>query len=217
MPFDENAEIDPLLHQKQKSKAIQKANLQVKNKRKSFEILTQTMNTNPVQNGNHRGILTQLLYPPLISEESFSPPKIENKQQFPYFTENNLPQISAYPPQILAARQTNNHEKQKIESQENVNKQIKNKENQDNVNKQIENKENEQNGILTQNFHNVQNNSFQIQTNKTNVSNFDVMGLLMKQQVHYQKQEDEAWERRQKRREENNRKFQELLLKNFKN
>jgi len=62
----------------------------------------------------------------------------------------------------------------------------------------------------------MQNNNFQIQENKTNITNFDVMGLLMKQHIYCQNQEDEAWERRQKRREENNRHFQELILKNFK-
>ena len=51
---------------------------------------------------------------------------------------------------------------------------------------------------------------------KENISQFDLMGMLFKHQMHAQKEEDLEWDKRQKRREENNRRFQELMLNNFK-
>jgi len=82
------------------------------------------------------------------------------------------------------------------------------------IEKSSNNKENEE-GILTQNFNALKNHSQQ-SLSQDKISNFNLMGLLFKQQIHYQKEEDEAWERRQKRREENNRAFQKMMLNEFK-
>jgi hypothetical protein len=75
-------------------------------------------------------------------------------------------------------------------------------------------KENEE-GILTQNFNALKNNSQQSLFHDK-ISHFNLMGLLFKQQIHYQKKEDAAWKRRQKRSEENNRRFQKMMLNQFK-
>lgn len=67
---------------------------------------------------------------------------------------------------------------------------------------------------LTQKFNQVQKQSLTLR--QKNISQFDVMGFLFKQQMKYEQDQDELFERRQKRKTENQRRFQEMILQNFK-
>ena len=42
------------------------------------------------------------------------------------------------------------------------------------------------------------------------------MGFIFKQQMKFQTEQDVAFERQQRRKDENQRRFQEIILKNFK-
>ena len=42
------------------------------------------------------------------------------------------------------------------------------------------------------------------------------MGFIFKQQMKFQTEQDVAFERQQRRKDENQRRFQEMILKNFK-
>ena len=48
------------------------------------------------------------------------------------------------------------------------------------------------------------------------LNDFDVMGFIFKQQMKFQTEQDVAFERQQRRKAENQRRFQEMILKNFK-
>ena len=48
------------------------------------------------------------------------------------------------------------------------------------------------------------------------LNDFDVMGFIFKQQMKFQTEQDVAFERQQRRKDENQRRFQEIILKNFK-
>jgi len=48
------------------------------------------------------------------------------------------------------------------------------------------------------------------------LNDFDVMGFIFKQQMKFQTEQDVAFERQQRRKDENQRRFQEMILKNFK-
>jgi len=124
-----------------------------------------------------------------------------------------LTQVITQPSQIHTSNFQNktNLEKENINQQQNS----ENKEKQQN----LENKENTNNiGPLTQTFQSLTNSTHptHVISKKENISQFDLMGMLFKHQMHAQKEEDLEWDKRQKRREENNRRFQELMLNNFK-
>ena len=48
------------------------------------------------------------------------------------------------------------------------------------------------------------------------INNYDVRGFLYKQQMKFQEDEDIIFERREKRKQENQRRFQEMMIQNFK-
>ena len=73
-------------------------------------------------------------------------------------------------------------------------------------------KDNVNENSLTQKF----NDATTSQISKPTVSDFDVMGFIFKQQMKFQTEQDVAFERQQRRKAENQRRFQEMILKNFK-
>ena len=48
------------------------------------------------------------------------------------------------------------------------------------------------------------------------VGHYDLMGFIFKHQMKFESEQDAAFERRQRRKEENQRRFHEMMLKNFK-
>ena len=77
----------------------------------------------------------------------------------------------------------------------------------------IDDKNSQVSGPLTQKFTSLQKVA---NTSDNKINNYDVMGFLFKQQMKYQSEQDIAFERREKRKEENQRKFQQMILNNFK-
>ena len=71
-------------------------------------------------------------------------------------------------------------------------------------------------GLLTQKFKSLQNQKASTTICENQINNYDVMGFLYKQQMKFQEDEDIIFERREKRKQENQRRFQEMMIQNFK-